>query len=229
MKYLLITVSLIIVQIDIIYGSFLRNTNHLLLLKQRNRLHENAKPNLMNKPARNLPLPSPDGPNEFDPETLPKWMRPTVGDDSDQGGNVANRESPNRYHKPLASLPPIESEGAKAVYGGNFFGNGKKPVMYTPDVPNGGNDALGHMLYAPAPHKVLPGGGVVADHLKEGGKMGLGPAALFLTPPKEGEIKNGPLGMYDGNPITQQKNMGNAANLASMDFAQNALGPTFKR
>ena len=49
MKYLLITVSLIIVQINIIYGSFLRNTNHLLLLKQRNRLHESAKPNLMNK------------------------------------------------------------------------------------------------------------------------------------------------------------------------------------
>eukprot|EP00943_MAST-04B_sp_MAST-4B-sp1_P006792 g6792.t1 len=188
-----------------------------------------GKPNLMDRPARNFPLPGPDGPDEYNPESFPKWMKPKVDDDTDQGGSIANRESPNRYHKPLVQLSPIESEGAKAVYSGNFFGNGKKPVMYTPDVPNGGNDALAHMLFAPAPHKVLPGGGIAADHLKEGGKMGVGPAAVFLTPPKEGKPKNGPLGMYEGAPITQQKTMGKSANLASMDFAQNALGPSFKR
>ena len=140
-----------------------------------------GKPNLMDRPARNFPLPGPDGPDEYNPESFPKWMKPKVDDDTDQGGSIANRESPNRYHKPLVQLSPIESEGAKAVYSGNFFGNGKKPVMYTPDVPNGGNDALAHMLFAPAPHKVLPGGGIAADHLKEGGKMGVGPAAVSIN------------------------------------------------
>ena len=67
---------------------------------------------------------------------------------------MANRESPNRYRKKLASLPPIESAGARAVYGGNFFGDGKKPIMYTPDGPHGGDGKLSHMLHPPAPYKV---------------------------------------------------------------------------
>ena len=215
MQYL----AIIIVTLHAVRGANFRGSQHLAL---------ETTPNLMNKPARNLPLMGPDGPDEFDPETLPKWMKPTVGDDSDQGGNVANRESPNRYRKKLASLPPIESAGAKAVYGGNFFGDGKKPIMYTPDGPHGGDGKLSHMLHPPSPYKVLPGGGIVADESTNDGKMGQGPASVFLTPPKEGEPKHGPLGMYDGAPITMQKTMGKPANLAVNEFAQNALGPTFK-
>ena len=86
MQYL----AIIIVTLHAVRGANFRGSQHLAL---------ETTPNLMNKPARNLPLMGPDGPDEFDPETLPKWMKPTVGDDSDQGGNVANRESPNRYRK----------------------------------------------------------------------------------------------------------------------------------
>ena len=78
-------------------------------------------------------------------------MKPTVGDDMDQGGNVANR-IPNRYRKKLASLLPIESAGARAVYGGNFFGD-EKSQLCTPDGPHGGDGKLSHMLHPPAPIK----------------------------------------------------------------------------
>jgi len=178
-----------------------------------NKLRGNPSPkNLMDRPYKNLPIPSQDGPIDFDPENLPVWMRPNVGDDLDQGGDIVGRQSPNRYRKKLKPLEPIESPGQKAVYGGNFMGDGTKPVLWTPPIPNGGNsDALGHMLHAPEPHKIMPGGGVNAPNSKLGAET-----SMYLTPPQiksalakeNSPYSKGQIGLYEGPPIAASPAMG---------------------
>ena len=113
-------------------------------------------------------------------------MKPTVGDDMDQGGNVVNRESPNRYRKSWLACP--QGAGARAVYGG-IFSVTEKPIMYTPDGPHGGDGKLSHMLHPPPPIKscqeveLLP--------MKRLTRANGSRPSSVLTPPKKGSRSMG--------------------------------------
>ena len=216
---------------------------------------------LMEKPYKNVVIPSPDGDIDYSPDNLPVWMRPDSDDVKEKkldcgskapateegagqkkegsgdakvdsgcdqsGGGMQIKLKASFFRKPVPPPPPLETPDQSAVYGGNFMGDGSKPMMFTPQGGKG-EGALNHaVLFPPEDYKILAGGAVSSDselgkdpklYMEPPGKpkvKGFGAPmpkpAVDTTSSKASGVSKGKIGMYTGPPIPISPAMGTPA------------------